>query len=71
MNFVQLNISFNQIILSFKTIGKENLQKRLKYIYKFQNDQFEDYKSFHNFKKVVEVVENWEKNIENIKIMEN
>ena len=43
----------------------------MKYIYKFQNDQFEDYKSFHNFKKVVEVVENWEKNIENIKIMEN
>ena len=71
MNFEQLNISFNQIIMSFKTIGKENLQKRLKYIYKFQNDQFEDYKSFHNFKKVVEVVENWEKNIENIKIMEN
>ena len=65
----KLNISYKQILKCMKIIGKENMFERLKCIYKIIDEENYELKSIQIYKKICQLIDNWEIKIRKIEMM--
>ena len=68
-NFEELNITFEQAFFCIKTLGKTNMLKRIKNIYKFINMPDFENKSLQVFNNINKIMDDWQEKLTKLAMM--